>query len=114
VPSGSISNNTSGSGPSSFRGIDLSGFRALAAGAQIPGAVAPPDAGFDPNLPYQPGEAPTDQEGAQQAIPGGGSRVITEVTSNKKTLMTFLAGAMLLFILSMHMRWLVRRASPAT
>jgi hypothetical protein len=39
-----------------------------------------------------------------------GSVVTTQ--TNRRVLLTFLAGAMVLFILSMHLRWLLRRTAP--
>jgi hypothetical protein len=96
--------------------LDLSGYKPNAAPLAI-GPAPTPDTGYKDTLPYQlnakdhgaSGDAPT--VGADEsALPVGS--VVTTTESNRRALLTFLAGAMVLFILSMHLRWLLRRTAP--
>lgn len=91
--------------------VDLSAFRAVAAAANIP-PLEPPDPGFDERLPYSTttGPSTTQQTPPQAALPVQAS--FQEESGNQRAMLTFLAGAMVLFMLSMHLRWLLRRTEP--
>lgn len=99
--------------------LDLSGFTPNTVPLNL-GPAPAPDTGFQPTLPYdlraratEEPEAAVDEPADEPALPVG-SLVTTTTESNRKTLLTFLAGAMLLFMLSMHLRWLLRRTAPVT
>jgi hypothetical protein len=96
--------------------LDLSGYKPNAAPLSI-GPAPTPDPGYKDTLPYQLN--PQDQGATSDDLPTVatdasalpvGSIVTTQ--TNRRVLLTFLAGAMVLFILSMHLRWLLRRTAP--
>ncbi len=97
--------------------LDLSGYKPNAAPLAI-GPAPTPDPGYKDTLPYQlnakdqgatSDDVPTVATN-ESALPVGS--VVTTTESNRRVLLTFLAGAMVLFILSMHLRWLLRRTAP--
>lgn len=93
--------------------VDLSGFKPNPVPLAVGPAPAPPDPGYQETLPYKPQTATTgtaSQGGDEAALPVGSLTTTTD--TNRRALMAFLAGAMLLFMLSMHLRWLLRRAAP--
>jgi hypothetical protein len=98
--------------------LDLSGYKPNAAPLAI-GPAPTPDPGYKDTLPYQLN--PKDQGATGDDVPTVGSNasalpvgaVVTTTETNRRVLLTFLAGAMLLFMLSMHLRWLLRRTAPA-
>ena len=90
--------------------LDFTGFTPNAP-APKPTPKAEDDPGYEGLLPYQtkaePGDDPVVRDAA---LP---TESLTETTTeNRKALLTFLAGAMVLFMLSMHLRWLLRRVTP--
>jgi hypothetical protein len=94
--------------------LDLSGYKPNAAPLTL-GPAPTPDPGYKDTLPYQldakdhGGDVPTVGRD-ESALPVGA--VVTTTESNRRVLLTFLAGAMVLFLLSMHLRWLLRRTAP--
>jgi len=96
--------------------IDLSNFRALESAATTPGTPAPADTGYKSTLPYQTDDSTTTAPASTTA--GRGSEASSAAldlgegdTSHRQALLGFVAGAMILFMVSMHMRWLLRRTS---
>lgn len=97
--------------------LDLSGYKPNAAPLTI-GPAPTPDPGYKDTLPYQAQAQGNDADAGdnpaitpdEAALPVGS--VVTTTESNRRVLLTFLAGAMLLFMLSMHLRWLLRRTAP--
>lgn len=92
--------------------VDLSGY--TPAPLQVGPAPAPGDPGYQETLPYRQGAsaaqpAAEPDAGDEAALPVGS---LTSDESNRRALLSFLAGAMVLFMLSMHLRWLLRRATP--
>ena len=100
--------------------LDLSGFTPNTVPLNL-GPAPEPDSGFQQTLPYQqrPEETPQDDAAVddtaqdQTALPVG-SLTTTRTETNRRALLAFIAGAMLLFMLSMHLRWLLRRTAPVT
>lgn len=97
--------------------LDLSGFTPNSVPLNL-GPAPEPDPGFQQTLPYQLRPEATDDPvvddaGQDDAALPVGSLTTTSET-NRRALLAFLAGAMLLFMLSMHLRWLLRRTTPAT
>ena len=94
--------------------LDLSGFTPNPPPPRPTATPAPGDPGYQELLPYkskaEPGDDPVVGE---SALP---TERVTETGSseNRKALLTFLAGAMVLFMTSMHLRWLLRRVAPVT
>ena len=118
--SGTAGGSSGGSGGGSAIGIpragrvDLSGFASLEAAAGGRPAAPAPDPGFKQDLPYGPGTTAAPAAAAppdESALPGAQATVDTP-EDNQRALLSFVAGAMLLFMLSMHLRWLLRRATP--
>jgi hypothetical protein len=93
--------------------VDLSGFTPNT----VPFNVGPaPDPGYQETLPYRLQAEATEEvaePGDEPALPAGSLTTTTSET-NRRALLSFLAAAMLLFMLSMHLRWLLRRAAPVT
>jgi hypothetical protein len=96
--------------------LDLSGYAPNAAPLAI-GPAPTPDPGYKDTLPYQLDAKDQDSSADvptvatnEAALPVGS--VVTTTEPNRRVLLTFLAGAMLLFMLSMHLRWLLRRTAP--
>lgn len=100
--------------------LDLSGFTPNTVPLNL-GPAPEPDSGFQQTLPYQQRPEETPQDDAvvddtvqdQTALPVG-SLTTTRTETNRRALLAFIAGAMLLFMLSMHLRWLLRRTAPVT
>lgn len=93
--------------------IDMSGYQPVA-GPNIGPAPVPADPGFNETLPYAaaaPSTAPATTVSSAPAEAALAQPVYETTTTNRKTLLSFLAASMLLFLLSMHLRWLLRRVS---
>jgi hypothetical protein len=97
--------------------LDLTGYKPNTAPLSI-GPAPTPDPGYKDTLPYQLNAKDQAANGDdvptvgtdESALPVGS--VVTTTESNRRVLLTFLAGAMVLFLLSMHLRWLLRRTAP--
>lgn len=94
--------------------LDMSGYRGAAAGPNLGPAPVPTDPGYNETLPYTPSVPGTAPATTSSSAPGETALAQpvyeTTTSTNRKTLLSFLAASMLLFLLSMHLRWLLRRA----
>ena len=100
--------------------LDLSGYTPNTVPLNL-GPAPEPDPGFQETLPYQLRPEETEDEPVVEEDDGQdatalpvGSLTTTRTETNRRTLLGFIAAAMLLFMLSMHLRWLLRRATSAT
>jgi hypothetical protein len=112
---------------------DLSGFGALQQqaarlrpGAAPPRAVSPPttvDTGFQPTLPFGPGNPNPDPDSNAAAPPtsgpgdglaaGGSLQTFEDGPGDRKAVLAPVAGALALLMVFLQLRWLLRQASTA-
>jgi hypothetical protein len=93
--------------------VDASAFRSVSRGPrlELPPPPPPPDPGFQPTLPYPSSTAAptTTAPATEAALPV--SPALEAGPAPRRTALAFFAGALVLVMCSMHLRWLLVRTS---